>query len=187
MVPCFMFTLSLEGFSSQSSQSPSRLLVFSHLCELCVSAFSSLPQRCHPAHPGRSRRERSEGSAFLGPCTLSLVSQKSAPISPFPATLTTTLQITENKTTLSLVFATLTGYVNVNPCVCHSYKKTPGVGVAQTSVCALPGFTTHHPLLTSCSSETNSARRAANPQWLPTWDTARAAARAPSLWSVSKC
>jgi hypothetical protein len=31
---------------------------------LCVSAFSFLPPGCHPACPERSRRERSEGSAF---------------------------------------------------------------------------------------------------------------------------
>jgi len=35
------------------------------LSALCVSAFSFLPPGCHPACPERSRRERSEGSAFL--------------------------------------------------------------------------------------------------------------------------
>ena len=152
MVPCFMFTLSLEGLSSQSNPSP----VFSHLGELCVSAFSSLLQRCHPACPvypeprrERSRREHSEGSAFHGPYTLSCILQKSAHISPFLATLTITRQITENKTTLSLVFATLTGYVKVNPCVCHSYKKHRGVGVHRLQTVRFLVSTTHYPLLTT--------------------------------------
>jgi hypothetical protein len=36
-------------------------------------------------------------------------------------------------------------------------------------------------------TETSSARPAGNRQWLPTRDTARAAARGLSLWSVSGC
>jgi len=37
------------------------------LSAFCASAFSFLPPRCHPACPERSRRERSEGSAFRLP------------------------------------------------------------------------------------------------------------------------
>ena len=48
--------------------------------------------------------------------------------SPLFATLTDTLQLHENKTTLSPVFATLTRHVKPNSFVCHSYKKHRGVG-----------------------------------------------------------
>ena len=64
--------------------------------------------------------------------------------SPFPATLTDSPQLTENSATLTPVPATLTGRVKHKSFICHSYKKTPGVGfalvnslVAQTTVCAL--------------------------------------------------
>ena len=75
-------------------------------------------------------------------CELSAVSFLS--LTPFPATLTSPLQIAENPTTLSSAFATLTNRVKHKSFVCHSYKKHPGWGaamfnffVAQTSVCAL--------------------------------------------------
>jgi hypothetical protein len=75
-------------------------------------------------------------------CELSTVNCH--PLTPFPATLTSQLQLAENKTTLSPAVATLTSRVKHNPFVCHSYKKHPGWGyaivnffVAQTSVCAL--------------------------------------------------
>ena len=55
------------------------------------------------------------------------------PLSPVTATLKDHLQSSENKTTLTLVFATLTSRVRLNPIVCHSYKKTPGV-VAPLSI-----------------------------------------------------
>jgi hypothetical protein len=50
-------------------------------------------------------------------------------VSPFLATLTTSLQLTENTSTLSSAFATLTNLVNHNSFVCHSYKKHRGVGI----------------------------------------------------------
>src|SRR6476646_4055043 len=53
----------------------------------------------------------------------------SCPVSPFVATLTELSQPTENKATLSLVFAALTSRVKHKSCLCHSYKKTPGWGV----------------------------------------------------------
>src|SRR5579859_6681869 len=66
-----------------------------------------------------------------------------APLTPFPATLTDRSQLTENPATLSPVFATLTRSVKLNPFVCHSYKNHGGwrraIGnffVAQTSACA---------------------------------------------------
>src|SRR6185437_7156 len=54
---------------------------------------------------------------------------RSCPISPFVATLTERPQPTKNKTTLSLVFATLTSRVKHKSCVCHSYEKHPGWGL----------------------------------------------------------
>src|SRR5580765_477666 len=47
-------------------------------------------------------------------------------LTPFPATLASSLQITEKSATLSPVFATLTSRVKHKSCVCHSYKKHPG-------------------------------------------------------------
>jgi hypothetical protein len=54
--------------------------------------------------------------------------QKHPLLSPFFATLTDSAQLHENKTALTPVVATLTRLVHPNPFVCHSYKKTPGVG-----------------------------------------------------------
>ncbi len=59
--------------------------------------------------------------------------QKLYPASRFPATLAVRPQLTENTTTLSPAFATLTTRVNLNPFVCHSYKKHRG-GVAAPSL-----------------------------------------------------
>jgi hypothetical protein len=50
-------------------------------------------------------------------------------LSPLPATLTRNLQLTENKTTLSLFRATLTSRDKHKSFVCHSYKKQGGWGV----------------------------------------------------------
>jgi hypothetical protein len=49
-----------------------------------------------------------------------------APLTPFPATLTDDSQLTENPAALSPVPATLMSRVNHNPFVCHSYRKHPG-------------------------------------------------------------
>src|SRR5580765_6551160 len=49
-----------------------------------------------------------------------------APLTPFPATLTSHLQRSEKPATLSLAFATLTRRVKHKSSVCHSYKKHPG-------------------------------------------------------------
>jgi len=119
------------------------------------------PLSCHP--------ERSEGSAFrLSPlhafsfnafsssdvCPFNFKLSSACPersrrvnfppLTPFPATLTSHLQLAENKTTLSPAVATLTSRVKPNPFVCHSCRKHPGWGyaifnffVAQTSVCVL--------------------------------------------------
>ena len=174
MLPCYML-------SSQSSPSPSPSPDFSYLCARSVSAFNSLPLRCHP--------ERSEGSAFLCPCTLSLDWHKRSRPSPFPATLTNPLQITENKTTLSLVFVTLRTTSSLTPLFATLTKNTGGWGWHRLQFVRCLVFTTHYSLPTTHSfpTETNSAQQAGNPQWLPTRDTSRAVARAPLLWSVSIC
>src|SRR5579863_2175419 len=87
---------------------PASIPSFLDLCELCVSAFSF--------------------SAFLSlsldPPTFDFLL-----LSPFSATHTGTPQLIENTTTLSLVFATLTSRVKHKSFICHSYRKTPGVGV----------------------------------------------------------
>jgi hypothetical protein len=113
------------------------------------------PPRPLPRRPPlpHGHPERSEGSAFLfspiralrvpalSPflfpavgCELSTACPErsrrvnSPPLSPFPATLMSHLQIAENKTTLSSAAATLTRRVMHNPFVCHSYKKHRGWG-----------------------------------------------------------
>jgi len=96
------------------------------LCGVCVSALSSLSCLCSGAPSGRH-------SALNFPS-----------LSPFPAILTSHLQLAENKTTLSPAVATLTSRVKHKSFACHSCKKHPGWGyvtvnffVAQTSVCVL--------------------------------------------------
>jgi len=49
-------------------------------------------------------------------------------VTPFPATLTSHLQLAENAAALSPAFATLTSRVKHKSFVCHSYKKHPGWG-----------------------------------------------------------
>ena len=49
-----------------------------------------------------------------------------ANLSPLSATLTSDLQLVENTSPLSPVFATLTRRVSRKSLACHSYKKTPG-------------------------------------------------------------
>jgi len=122
--------------------------------------------RLRPLHSTRCHPERSEGSAFRlsppralsvpafsshpSPFNFALSLEDSHPVgtvyfpslSPFPATLTDRSQLTENPATLSPASATLTDTVDLNPFVCHSYKKHRGAAivsflVARTSVCAL--------------------------------------------------
>jgi len=68
------------------------------------------------------------------------------PLTPFPATHTSPLQIAENTTTLSPAFATLTNRVKHKSFVCHSCKKHPGVGYRPVSVLSrfFPALATHH-------------------------------------------
>jgi hypothetical protein len=119
----------------------------------------------HPSHSDRCRPERSEGSAFrfsplcalsvsafsfpdVSPLNLKLSTVNFPSLSPFAATLTGFLQLTENKTTLSPAFATLTRRVKLNPFVCHSYKKHPGRGVTPFKPNLLPPEPNHSSLTT---------------------------------------
>jgi hypothetical protein len=56
------------------------------------------------------------------------LSAVNSPVSPFLAALTQGSQIIENSATLSLLFATLARSVTRKSFVCHSYRKSPGVG-----------------------------------------------------------
>jgi hypothetical protein len=83
-----------------------------------------------------------------------------ASLSPFPATLTGDLQLTENPATLSPFLATLTSHVTRNSFVCHSCKKHPGWGLHPPSpsplspppvtarVLSLPPVTSHQSPIT---------------------------------------
>ena len=79
-------------------------------------------------------------------------------LSPVTATLTEHLQSSENKTTLSLVFAILTSRVRPNPIVCHSYKKTPGVGSRRSNQNASTPFVTLRRQVCPFSSFSYNAR-----------------------------
>src|SRR5580693_4914449 len=97
----------------------------SDLCVLCVSAFSS--PNLSPLNFKLLALSVVEGSAF-----------NSVSLSPFAATLARFLQITEKSATLSPAFATLTSHVKHKSCVCHSYKKHPGVGCPSFSANSVP-------------------------------------------------
>src|SRR5579859_4965581 len=77
-------------------------------------------------------------AGLVCPSLLCASSRNVLPLSPLLATPTDPTQPIENKTTLSLAFATLTAPLTRKSFVCHSYKKHRGGGypqVGQTSVC----------------------------------------------------
>jgi hypothetical protein len=127
-----------------------------------------LPAAC-PVNPER-RRERNRRGNFLS-------------LSPFPATLTDDLQLTENATTLSPFAATLTSRVKHNPFVCHSYRKHPGWGYPlQFRFFSLRSLTALRSLLvypeasrraTISFAICTSAKRARNPRRIHTSKTQR--------------
>jgi hypothetical protein len=105
------------------------------------NSFRTLRLRAVLARRIRTYEKTPRGEGLPGRCTagsltillpaLSIGCQLSAvsyPLSPFPATLTNPLQLTENSTTLSPVFATLTSHVKPKSFICHSYKKQGGWG-----------------------------------------------------------
>ena len=80
-------------------------------------------------HLGNRPAVNCEPSAVRSPTTASsfnfqLSTFNSSPLSPFPATLTSTAQLIENPSTLSPLFAALTTFVTAKSFVCHSYRKT---------------------------------------------------------------
>ena len=95
----------------------------SDLCVLCVSVFSSPNLSPFNFKLLALFTLSLEGSVVEG-STFNSVS-----LSPFAATLASSLQITEKSATLSPAIATLTSHVKRKSCVCHSYKKHPGWGV----------------------------------------------------------
>jgi Prolipoprotein diacylglyceryl transferase len=100
-----------------------------------ITADPTSSSPLHLLHSVECHPERSEGSAFFS-FNFELLAHSGVQGStfnrfsttPFLATLTTSLQRIENTATLSPFAATLTGHVNHNPFVCHSYKKHPGWG-----------------------------------------------------------
>jgi hypothetical protein len=91
---------------------------------------------CAPSlpRPGRTVGVHPERLGAFGPLPSTFNSKLSTfnnpSLSPFPVTLASSLQLTENTATLSPVPATLTSRVKHKSFVCHSYKKTPAVGVS---------------------------------------------------------
>lgn len=98
---------------------PTTLSSRRHLCAFSASAFGYAPPARHPEH--------SEGSAFSS-FNFELSTVNLLAVTPFPATLASSSQITENTTALSPFAATLTSHVKDKSFICHSYKKTPGWG-----------------------------------------------------------
>jgi len=76
------------------------------------------------------------------PVLLTRRASRKLPVTPLSATLTVTSQTTENKTTLSSVFATLTSRVKHKFFVCHSYKKHPGWGYISCPISPASSFAT---------------------------------------------
>jgi len=74
-----------------------------------------------------------------------------APLTPFPATLTDRSQLTENSATLSPVSATLTDTVAHNPFVCHSYRKHRGRAYTFQPGISFRSLTTRHSPLATIS------------------------------------
>jgi hypothetical protein len=79
------------------------------------------------------------------------------------ATLITLPQISENITTLSPAFATLTSRVKPKSCVCHSYKKHPGWGYTFGPLSLTASRTAHHSLPAIPFRMRTSAKRTRNP------------------------
>jgi hypothetical protein len=136
--------------SSHSVQSSSPSPFFSSRCALSASAFGSLPSTFN--------------ISTLKPSNLLTVPS----VSPFPATLTAHPQLTENPTTLSPVVVTLTGSVNHKPFVCHSCRKTPGVGVPSFLKFISPS---HHASTSNSPGIRTSAKHTPNPFRFSTFKT----------------
>ena len=84
--------------------------------------------RCHPACPVRSRRERSEGSAFLSLLAARHSPLAAAPLTPFLATLTAPPQLTENTAALNPSSANVDAASSLTPLFATLTKNTRGWG-----------------------------------------------------------
>ena len=89
--------------------------------------------------PNLSLRYASSVSSSFSPFNFEISTFSAFSRSPFPAALTSRLQIIENKTTLSPAVATLADCVMHKSFVCHSCKKTPGGGVSAVGQPLLAG------------------------------------------------
>src|SRR5579859_7427700 len=107
-------------FRSTTSSSSSSRYFGPHLSPLSLHSGYSVPG---------ARTHLARAAKFLPFTRAACHSPRAAAsLSPFLATLTADLQLTENPATLSPATATLTSRVTHNPCVCHSYEKHPGCG-----------------------------------------------------------
>src|SRR5579859_2494932 len=103
--------------------------------------------------------QHSNLSTFRQPIRSSLAT---APLTPFPATLSGESQLIENPAALSPVLATLTRHLHLNPFVCHSYKKHPGGGYTLQPAISFRNLTTRHSPLTTKSFAIRSSIKPAH-------------------------
>src|SRR5579859_7270292 len=90
-------------------------------------------------------------AGLVCPSLLCTSSRNVLPLSPLLATPTDPTQPIENKTTLSLAFATLTAPVTHKSFVCHSYKKHRGGGYTVQPGISFRSLTTRHSPLATIS------------------------------------
>ena len=143
----------------------------------------SSPLSLHPAPDAHSDLvEAAKFLPFILPTRPSFTLSPEEPLapaslSPFPATLTDDLQLTENPATLNPFLATLTRRVTRNSCVCRSYKKHPGSHLSSQrsfrSGYSRPNFlpTRHSPLATKSFIIRTSEKSAHNPFGIRTYKT----------------
>jgi hypothetical protein len=163
-----MLALSLEGVAQPTSFNPSPS-PRSPLPRLFSMPSATSVLRKTPAksatNPFASIDGELSAANHLSSCPLSfnfhLSTVNCSPLTPFPATLAGHPQLTENPATLSPLPATLTSRVKPKSRVCHSCKKTPGVGDAPCKrksplCCRTPQLSTLDCLLLPCASQTRS-------------------------------
>jgi hypothetical protein len=127
--------------------------------------------RCHPACPERSRRERSEGSAFLRRLATRHSPLATSPLSPFPSTLTSHAQLAENKNTLSPAVAILDAASSITPLFATLTKNTRGGGYRFCPLSFMASPTSHHSLPTISFTIRTYEKRARNPRRIRTSKT----------------
>ena len=99
----------------------------------------SAPKFCNSSPPAPRYRHAKQHPPFSftsftsSTSSTSSTSFTSPSVTPFPATLTSHSQLTENPAALSPAFATLARRVEDKSFVCHSYKKLPGWGMPFSS------------------------------------------------------